>query len=141
MVQLVGKSCARCSQRIATELSGKFCGECGSPVHDACAKPAPSDPDACPACGCGANLSEPAAPQSNREPMAESAQPLFKPPVSKGRQRALWVFGFLTVMASLSMFRHRGDGDDVGAWYDRTMWAIGVAGFLAVYFWPRKDTE
>lgn len=49
MPQLVGRDCARCWERIPSEIDGRFCRKCGSPVHDRCAHPV-GDSE-CPECG------------------------------------------------------------------------------------------
>lgn len=50
MVQVVGKPCARCGERIGTALEGRACTACGAPVHGECAQPAPDVPQACASC-------------------------------------------------------------------------------------------
>jgi hypothetical protein len=37
--QLVGMSCAACSQRVGSVIDGRFCEVCGNPVHNGCAPP------------------------------------------------------------------------------------------------------
>lgn len=37
--QLVGMSCAACSQRIGMEIDGRYCEGCGNPIHNACGPP------------------------------------------------------------------------------------------------------
>lgn len=65
--QLVGMSCAVCSQRVGSEVDGRFCEVCGNPIHNGCSKcpPAPASNDdilsvaeasECPRCGADPHL-------------------------------------------------------------------------------------
>ena len=47
--QLVGLNCARCGERIPSELDGGFCRACSSPVHNGCGRP--SEGAGCRVCG------------------------------------------------------------------------------------------
>jgi hypothetical protein len=47
--QLVGQACIHCGERIPSELGSRFCQDCGSPVHDRCARPGGGV--GCPTCG------------------------------------------------------------------------------------------
>jgi hypothetical protein len=53
MRQLVGVTCVRREQRIGSIVEGRFCGECGCPVHNACVPPLPvrAAVGTCSACG------------------------------------------------------------------------------------------
>jgi hypothetical protein len=53
--QLVGQACVHCGERISCDPDGQFCRGCGSPVHDACARPGGGS--GCPACGAAVRAS------------------------------------------------------------------------------------
>jgi hypothetical protein len=64
MAQLVGQSCVRCGDRIPDEIDSRFCGACGSPIHDRCARTGgEGDCTACGAPGRSAGAQVPARPQ------------------------------------------------------------------------------
>ena len=60
MAQLVGLNCIRCKDRITNELDSRFCPECGSAVHNSCARPVAGLE--CPVCGGSAALPVPVSP-------------------------------------------------------------------------------
>jgi hypothetical protein len=68
MQQLVGQSCKLCGGRIGSILEGRYCRDCRSPVHNACAQGSPKQPGEgrCPACGSDAPPA-PETPQEARE--------------------------------------------------------------------------
>lgn len=66
-MQLVGQPCVHCHQRITRETGARVCSQCGSCVHDACAK---RNAGGCRACG---------APRS--------AKPRAAAPATKGKDR------------------------------------------------------
>jgi hypothetical protein len=51
--QLVGLSCVMCRQTVESISEGRFCPECGSPIHLECINPPPTleDDGTCPGCG------------------------------------------------------------------------------------------
>lgn len=52
MAQLVGCNCVLCGERIASELDGRFCNQCGQPVHTRCIRsPSPFAEYGCAECG------------------------------------------------------------------------------------------
>jgi hypothetical protein len=51
VTQLVGSSCAKCRERISSIVEGRFCQECGNPIHNAC-NSMPSRKEDCTTCGC-----------------------------------------------------------------------------------------
>ena len=57
-MHVAGKQCARCREAIRGILDGKFCDECGCPVHNKCAASAESDPERGTCRGCGASRSQ-----------------------------------------------------------------------------------
>src|SRR5258708_5052931 len=62
MAQLVGKNCTRCKNRIGTVEDSRFCGGCGSPVHNDCMTGGTLvDPQICGPCGSQKGQSDHAA--------------------------------------------------------------------------------
>lgn len=47
--QLVGQICTICERRISSDLDGRFCKGCASPVHNRCVRPGSGT--GCPSCG------------------------------------------------------------------------------------------
>jgi hypothetical protein len=88
--QLVGLSCVMCRQTVESISEGRFCPDCGSPIHRECINPpqALEDDGTCP--GCGATEQQVAAAPvrevpvpprqsvSTREPDAGTANALYQ---------------------------------------------------------------
>ena len=53
MRQLVGQLCVICGKKIGSIVDGRFCSECGCPIHGKCAQPGATADETvrCPVCG------------------------------------------------------------------------------------------
>jgi hypothetical protein len=53
MLQLVGQKCLICQQKLESILEGRFCEQCGCPIHNTCSERPREQraPDSCEQCG------------------------------------------------------------------------------------------
>ena len=140
--QLVGLSCAVCSQRVGSEIDGHFCEGCGNPIHNACARRAtppvptgrpPDAPDQPRCARCGCTSFTPVAERVRFVREFERQLPTLRPYLLLRKQRITsLVMGGLAWMYVVCMY--------VSEWDDEwnlprpMLWLYGFAGVVSFLF-------
>jgi hypothetical protein len=125
-VQVVGKLCIHCQERISRELDGQLCSRCGSPVHFECVRRVFQSPSerCCRECAAPREVVKAAAKAEEQREEATEARDNLTMMVAG---MALLVFG-LTVSLLCTGLSFASGREKPVVW----IWAIGGGGILVL---------
>jgi len=125
MRQLVGQLCAKCHNRIGSELDARFCSTCEQPQHNTCSVSAPVEVgDVCPHCGC--HLATPLVPRVPPPTAAEVEEARWQEYMRLLKYAAPALFVFGTVIALIAYL----DGSE--EWLKILFRTIVISGGLVI---------